>query len=55
MTTEQELAVLNDFFAWSGGRLPQSIEEIEMFVDNYVIVLGPRDELVAYLLSEVLD
>jgi hypothetical protein len=55
MTSDQQQIVLNAWFDHNDGRLPESPEEIEWFVDGGNCPQeASREELVAYLLTEIL-
>lgn len=55
LTSDQQLEILNDFFAWSGGDLPQD----QPHVIEYVLTSYPldysADDATSYLMTEILQ
>jgi hypothetical protein len=54
MTDAEKLLVLNDFFDWSGGKLPTSDGQIRVYLEcSYPFEGFDEDEVVTYLRSEI--
>ncbi len=55
MDEKTKLLVLNSWFDNNDGRLPETPAEIEWFIDGgNCPEVAPREELIAYLLTEIL-
>jgi hypothetical protein len=55
LTDEQRLAILNDWFSWSGGCLPDDPQHvIEFMLTSYSLAQEYSDvEAAAYLMTEI--
>lgn len=55
LTDTQQLEILNDWFSWSGGDLPQDPQHvIEYMLTSYPLNYSD-EEATAYLMTEILQ
>ena len=54
LTADQQLEILNDWFSWSGGDLPQDPQHVlEYMMTSYPLNYSD-EEATAYLMTEIL-